>query len=164
MINKDKILELAHRQGKITTRDFLVKFDVSRQYINQLMSELISEKRMVKIGGTRSAFYVSVSYAKEHPEIIPDVFRKKYRNVELEEHKVLIEAEEKLSRIAELPENIRSIFTFAFSEMLNNAIEHSQSKLIQVEVSVRDNKLSFIVEDSGIGAFRNIMKKRSSPL
>ncbi|HYC34375.1 MAG TPA: DUF4325 domain-containing protein, partial [Candidatus Paceibacterota bacterium] len=52
------------------------------------------------------------------------------------------------------------IFTFAFSEMFNNAIEHSQSKIIGVEVAVRDGKLSFIVEDSGIGVFRNIMKKR----
>src|SRR3989338_8465686 len=45
-------------------------------------------------------------------------------------------------------------------EMFNNAIEHSESKIISVEVSLRNNKLSFIVEDSGIGVFRNIMKKK----
>ena len=78
----------------------------------------------------------------------------------MEEHKILIELEEKFPRIVELPDNIRSIFTFTFSEMFNNAIEHSQSKIIKVEVSVRENNLSFIVEDSGIGAFRNIMKKK----
>ncbi len=160
MISKEKILELAGKQGKITTKDLLGVFNVSRQYINQLMADLISEKKMIKVGGTRSAFYVSASYAKDHPELFPDVFRKKYKNVGLEEHKVLMEVEEKLSRITELPENIRSIFTFAFSEMFNNAIEHSRSKLIQIEVAVRNGKLSFIVEDSGVGAFRNIMKKR----
>jgi hypothetical protein len=45
--------------------------------------------------------------------------------------------------------------------MFNNAIEHSQSKSISIEVAVRDKDLSFIVNDSGVGAFRNIMKKRN---
>ena len=84
----------------------------------------------------------------------------KYKNQGLEEHKVLMAIEQKFPSVANLPENIRSIFTFAFSEMFNNAIEHSQSKIIGVEVVLRDSKLSFIIEDSGVGAFRNIMKKK----
>ena len=71
-----------------------------------------------------------------------------------------MEIEEKFPPISNIPENVKSIFTFAFSEMFNNAIEHSGSKIISVELSLRNNKLSFIVEDSGIGVFRNIMKKR----
>jgi len=160
MINKTKILEIANKRGKVTTKELLEQFGVSRQYINQLMSELISEKEMIKIGGTRSAFYVSVDYLKKHPQIIPSVFRKKYKNIKLEEHKVLAEVEQKFPQLLQLPENIQSIFTFAFSEMFNNAIEHSQSKVISIEVAIRDNKLSFMVEDSGVGAFRNIMEKK----
>ena len=160
MINKDKIIEIANKQGKITTRELSLQFGVSRQYLNQLLSELIYNKKVLKIGATRSAFYVSPDYAKKHPEIIPDVFRKKYKNKLLEEHKVLMDVEKNFYALANLPENIRSIFTFAFSEMFNNAIEHSQSKVIGVEVSLRDKKLSFIVEDSGVCVFRNIMKKK----
>jgi hypothetical protein len=44
--------------------------------------------------------------------------------------------------------------------MFNNAIEHSRSRLISVEISIINNKLLFIIEDSGIGVFRNIAKKR----
>lgn len=160
MVNKNIILEIANKQGKITTKDLLARFGVSRQYINQLMSELINERKILKLGGTRSASYVSVLYAKDHPEVIPNVFRKKYANVGLEEHRVLLGIEQKFSPVTDLPENIRSIFAFAFSEMFNNAIEHSQSKLIGVEVVIRDGKLSFVIEDSGVGAFRNIMKKK----
>ncbi|MDO8569709.1 MAG: hypothetical protein Q7R89_02980 [bacterium] len=69
---------------------------------------------------------------------------KKYRNISLEEHQVLMELEEKFPLISNIPENIKSIFTFAFSEMFNNAIEHFESKIISVEVSLRNNKLSFI--------------------
>lgn len=160
MINKGVILEIANKQGKITTKELLGRLGVSRQYINQLMSELIRERKIIKIGKTRSAFYVSVLYAKDHPEIIPEMFRKKYVNVGLEEHRVLMGIEQNFLPITNLPENIRSIFTFSFSEMLNNAIEHSRSKLIGVEVAIRDGKLSFVVEDSGVGVFRNIMKKK----
>jgi len=160
MINKDKILEIANEKGKITTRELSLQFDVSRQYLNQLLSELIADKKILKIGGTRAAFYVSSEYAKKHPEIIPTIFRKKYKNESLEEHKVLMDIEKSFPILAGLTENIHSIFTFAFSEMFNNAIEHSQSKVIGVEIALHNKKLSFIVEDSGVGVFRNIMKKK----
>lgn len=160
MINKDIILKIANKKGKITTKELSVHFGVSRQYINQLMVELISEKKIIKLGGTRSAYYLSVLYVEEHPEVVPSVFRKKYKNIGLEEHRVLTEIEQRFSQITNLSENVRSIFTFAFSEMFNNAIEHSQSKLMRVEVAIHNGNLSFIIEDSGVGVFRNIMKKK----
>lgn len=160
MINKEKIVEIANKQGKITTKELSLNFGVSRQYLNQLLSELIADKKILKIGSTRSAFYVSPVYAKKHPEIVPSTFRKKYKNESLEEHRVLMDVEKNFPALADLPENIHSIFTFAFSEMFNNAIEHSQSKTIGLEVALRNEKLSFMIEDSGIGVFRNIMKKK----
>lgn len=160
MKNKDKILEIINEQGKVTSSEITSKMDVSRQYVNMVISDLVAEKQVIKIGGTRNAFYVSVLFANEHPEIFPSVFKKTYRNQSLEEHHALLEIEEKFPKILNLPENVRSIFTFAFSEMFNNAIEHSGSKNISIEVAERNGKLSFIVLDSGIGVFRNIMKKK----
>lgn len=161
MSNKEKILEIIRKSGKVTSSEIVLKIGVSRQYVNTVISDLIAEKQVVKLGSTRSSFYVSSEYAQNHPEVFPSFFKKLYKNRSLEEHKVLLEVEEKFHAISELPENIKSIFTFAFSEMLNNAIEHSQSKSISVEVALRNKKLSFIIEDSGVGVFRNIMKKRS---
>lgn len=160
MTNKDKILQIIRRKGRITSGEITSSIGVSRQYVNMVISDLIAEKEVTKLGGTRNAFYVSKDYISKHPNIIPAVFKKIYKNELLEEHKTLLEIEEKFPKIAQLPENIRSIFTFAFSEMFNNAIEHSQSKTISVEVAVRDKDLSFIVSDSGVGVFRNIMKKK----
>lgn len=161
MTNREKILQLITQNGRVTSREITKKIGVSRQYVNLVISDLIAEKQVIKLGGTRNAFYVSKEYISKNPEIIPSVLKKKYKNELLEEHKILLEIEEKFPRIAQLPENIKSIFTFAFSEMFNNAIEHSQSKSISVEVSVREKDLSFIVNDSGVGAFRNIMKKKN---
>jgi hypothetical protein len=44
--------------------------------------------------------------------------------------------------------------------MLNNAIEHSVSQNITVEVGENQGNLVFQVDDFGIGVFRNIMKKK----
>src|SRR3989338_1231738 len=160
MTNKEKILQLINKEGRITSSEITKAVSVSRQYVNLVISDLIAEKQVIKLGGTRNAFYVSKEYISKNPEIIPSVLKKKYKNELLEEHKILLEIEEKVPRIAQLPENIKSIFIFAFSEMFNNAIEHSQSKSISIEVSVREKDLSFIVNDSGVGAFRNVMKQR----
>ena len=160
MTNKDKILQLIKQKGRLTSSEITGSIGVSRQYVNMVISGLVAEKQVIKLGGTRNAFYVSSGYAQKHSEVLPTTFKKKYRNVSLEEHQVLIELEEKFPLISNIPENIKSIFTFAFSELFNNAIEHSESKIISVEVSLRSNKLSFIIEDSGIGVFRNIMKKK----
>ncbi len=160
MTNKDKILQIIKQKGKVTSSEITGSVNVSRQYVNMVISDLIAEKQVIKLGGTRNAFYVSIDYVQTHPDILPSTFNKKYKNVSLEEHNVLMEIEEKFPLISNIPENIKSIFTFAFSEIFNNAIEHSESKIISVEVSLKNNKLSFIVEDSGIGVFRNIMKQR----
>jgi anti-sigma regulatory factor (Ser/Thr protein kinase) len=161
MTNKAKIQQLIQERGRITTSEISELLGVSRQYANIVISDLIAENEVVKIGSTRSAFYVSHGYIKNNPDTLPTVFKKTYKNESLEEHKVLMEIEEKFPKLAELPENVKSIFVFAFSEMFNNAIEHSQSKTISIEVAIRNGQVSFIVTDSGVGAFRNIMNKKS---
>ncbi|OHA07275.1 MAG: hypothetical protein A2934_03215 [Candidatus Sungbacteria bacterium RIFCSPLOWO2_01_FULL_47_10] len=161
MTNKDKILQLIEQKGRVTAREIVEVIDVSRQYVNLVISGLVAEDKVVKLGGTRGAFYVSKAYIAGHPEIVPHTLKKRYINKSLEEHQVFLEIEDKLPQLKDLPENVRSIFTFAFSEIFNNAIEHSASKIILVEVILRGDFLSFIVNDSGVGVFRNIMKKRN---
>jgi anti-sigma regulatory factor (Ser/Thr protein kinase) len=160
MLTKDKILEVARKKGQIRTKDFISLFGVSRQYISMLIAQLIEEKLLIRIGSTRNAFYILPDYAKAHPHILPNKFFRRLKNSQLEEHKILAEIEEKFPRISELKEHIRNIFTFAFSEMLNNAIEHSQSKNISVEISLTGDELWFIINDTGVGVFRNVMRKR----
>lgn len=160
MTNREKILKIIDEKGRVTTAELSSVLGVSRQYVSMVLSSFVLDKKIIKIGSTRTSFYISHSYIKTHPEILPSSFKKKYINKNLEEHKVLMDIEEKFSQLSKLSENIKSIFTFAFSEMFNNAIEHSESKVISIEVSLRDDKLSFVVDDTGIGAFKNIMRKK----
>jgi len=160
MLTRAKILEAAAKQP-IRSKDFTASFGVSRQYVNLLIGELLAAKQLIRIGSTKNAFYVSPEYLKEHPEILPNRFFKRLKNTNLEEHKILAEIEERFPQISELKEHVRNIFTFAFSEMLNNAIEHSLSKSIVIEISVTINELWFIVSDNGVGVFRNVMQKKN---
>lgn len=160
ILTKEKILEVAEKSGKLYTKELVEKFSVSRQYANILISQLLLENQLIKLGSTRKAFYVVTEYARKHPEIFPIRYSKSFRNQGLEEHEVLNEIEEIFPTLKNLPENLRSIFTYAFSEMFNNAIEHSGSVRIGVEVSVPNSILSFVVNDSGVGVFKNIMKQR----
>lgn len=161
MLTKQIILDTAKRKGKVKSNDFTTPFGVTRQYVSLLIGELVSLKQLIKIGSTRNAFYVLPEYAKEHPQILPTRFFKRLKNVGLEEHKILAEIEDKFPNIIEIREHVRNIFTFAFSEMLNNAIEHSRSKNVSIEVSVAGDELWFIINDNGVGVFRNVMQKKN---
>ena len=161
MITMEKILELAGQNGKVFASELSVQFAVSRQYLNRLINELVIAGKLVKIGGKRYAYYVLPEYAKQHSEILPQQYIKTFNNASIEEHIILDRIEQEYPPVKKLPENIRSIFTYAFSEMFNNAIEHSQSKNIHIEVSVQNKLVSFIVEDFGIGVFKNVMKERN---
>lgn len=160
------MLKMAVKKGKIFTRDIVRDFGVSRQYASGLLASLVAVGQLIKIGSTKTAFYILPAYARLHPKILPSRYEKTFKNGSLEEHEILDRIERAFLPIKKLPENIKDIFTYAFSEMLNNAIEHSRSKNIRIVVSVENKILAFTVEDFGIGVFRNIMRKRGlkSPL
>lgn len=157
---KERILQLAKNEKRLKTIDIAKKFGVSRQYISLVLSELVMSSKLLKVGSTRNAEYVFPEYALQHLEIFPVKIVKTFLNKNLEEHRVLDEVEAQFSPILKLSENVRSVFTYAFSEMLNNAIEHSKSERISIEVFLKDGSLVFVVNDFGIGVFRNIMQKK----
>lgn len=161
MLTKNTILKIAKQKSILITRDLVEAFGVSRQYASAMIAELVIEERLIKLGSTRKAFYVLPEYAQKNKGILTARYNKTFKNISLEEHKVLELVTRTFAPLRGLPENVRSIFTYAFTEMLNNAIEHSTAASIQVEVSIQKKLLSFIINDSGIGVFRNIMQKKN---
>jgi len=160
MITKEKVLEIAKKEGIFNRKDIALRFDVSRQYASRIIALLVAQGKLLKIGSTNNALYAFPPYAAQHLEILPTKITKTFRNKNLEEHRVLDSIEADFPLLLKLNESDRSIFTYAFSEMLNNAIEHSGSERILVEVSIQNNILSFVVDDFGIGVFRNIRQKK----
>lgn len=63
--------------------------------------------------------------------------------------------EEKLS---ELPKNVFSAWRYAFTEMMNNAIEHSSADEISVSILKNALNTTIIIADNGKGIFKNIQQ------
>jgi anti-sigma regulatory factor (Ser/Thr protein kinase) len=60
-----------------------------------------------------------------------------------------------MSGLSDLSVNAARIARFAFTEMLNNAIDHSGSKHVQVSVTGTP-RLVIVVSDEGVGAFEHV--------
>lgn len=149
-------LSLARKTGSIRTSDLVKEWKISRQYAQRVLSTAVEEGLLVKIGSTRSSIYV----LPEHANKATWTWTKKYVRQGLAEHVVLEEIKDVPGFRQSLPDRLLSIFDYAFSEMLNNAIEHSESRRVHVTVEKRKNTFCFQITDTGIGVFRNIMKKR----
>ena len=63
-----------------------------------------------------------------------------------------------LPHVMDLPENVRSICTYGFTEILNNVIDHSGSARATLVLERSDNKIRLRVMDLGIGIFRKIWR------
>lgn len=154
----DRILQLAKNLGVFTTPQIVRAFEgkFSRQYIARHIAKLVAEGKLIKHGATRGATYALPEHASE----LGNRIAKRLTREGLKEHEAFDELQDQAPFLQQLPENLRSIFYYAFSEMLNNAIDHSQSKHVEVSVERSDGTLMFTVNDFGIGVFRNVMQQR----
>lgn len=156
MDRKEHILAIVREAGQVRAPDLAKRVGVSRQYAQRMLRDCVREGLLRKLGRTRGTSYVLPGFTGP----VEWTFRKRYRNAHLAEHEVLGTVERAAPFYPSLPENVRSIFAYAFSEMLNNAIEHSHSACVEIVVEKRAGHLLFYVHDSGIGVFRNIMRQR----
>lgn len=156
---RDSILEIANKNKTFRTADVVNanKGKYTRQYVSSIINQMVSEKKLLKGGSTSSALYA----LPQNEDYIFETIKLRFKRESLEEHRVFNSIKEKHNLINDLPENISSILFYGFSEMLNNAIEHSESKYVEIEIRVDTKNLSFIINDFGVGVFRSVMKKRN---
>lgn len=159
-ISRETILELAKKKEKITTKNIVSLFGVSRPWASTLINKLVKDGELIKIGKASKTFYVLPQNLDKISRESSSSIEIKLENKNLEEHKILSEIENSFPVIAKLKDNVRSIFIYAFSEMLNNAIEHSESKNIKIIVAMKEDAITFSIKDYGIGVFRNVKNKR----
>lgn len=155
---RQAILEIANKNKTFKTADVVHahKDRYTRQYVSTVINRMVKEGLLLKGGSTASAFYA----LQQNADHVFETIKLRFKRESLEEHRVFNSIRDKHNLIRDLPENVSSILFYGFTEMLNNAIEHSQSKYVEIEIKVDTNFLTFIVNDFGVGVFRNVMKKR----
>lgn len=158
---KKLILNTLDKKGEVRAREIVKTTGFSRMYVNRFFRELREEGILTLVGKANTAKYIPAS--KAETDKARGSLKKVYRiltNSNLNEDKVLEEIKNNTGVFNGLSNNITGILDYAFTEMLNNAIEHSSSDKIEVRMERKKNIVSFEVRDKGIGIFINIMKKK----
>jgi anti-sigma regulatory factor (Ser/Thr protein kinase) len=152
------IMNVAENAKKFRLADVLKAHptEISRQYASRVLSEFVKKEKLIREGGGRYTTYVLPKYS----HFLSNIYKKRVKNINLKEHEVFDEIQKQTPILDGMKENVQSIFTYAFLEMLNNAIEHSKTRFIDIEIFKNKGETCFTIRDHGIGVFRNVMNQR----
>jgi len=159
---EDLILKELKKKKEIKVADIVKATGFSRAYISRIFKKLKDNKKIFQIGKANRAKYILVG--KEGFDAAKKRIsksRKILKNKNLSESDVLEEIKKETGIFLDIFENVSVILDYAFTEILNNAIEHSKSEEIIVVMEKEPNRVVFKIIDFGIGIFKNVMKKRN---
>ena len=123
---------------------------ISRQMAHRHLAALVAEGQLLRDGAGRSVTY-------RHAGTLP--FVRRFRRPGLSEDRVWEDVRAGCSAVAALEGAGRSLFQYAFTEMVNNAIEHSRGREIEVRFDrAAAGGLAFEVLDDGVGLFKNLRR------
>jgi len=154
MDSKQKILEFLSGRDSASGRDLREHLGISRQALNVHIRALIESGDLLKSGSTKAARYSLTTRVTESASSARDL------SIDgLDESEVYSDLATVLNLVRLLPQNVEAIFHHSFTEMLNNAIEHSAAERCRVRVRLEAGWVSFRIRDRGIGVFHSIASK-----
>ena len=122
------------------------QFGFSRQNVHQYIAREIKDGKITKIGRTRSARYYKVGgetiefHQKIEPGLAEDQVWSKYIK----------------PMTLNFPDNIKQILAYGFTEIYNNAIDHSDGTTIYSTAKIVERNIEITILDNGIGIFQKI--------
>lgn len=154
---QEKILHQLGSSGSATSPEIAEALSITRQAVNQHIRQLLAQRKIVKTGSTKAARYYLPDHAPEGRRL-----ERTFGLAGLDEAKVYQEFALALN-LQSLRGNVESIVHYAFTEMLNNAIDHSESAQCKVTFEFDPARVCFTVRDFGIGVFHSIADKLDLP-
>lgn len=123
-------------------------FGISRQAVNRYIQELLAEGYISAEGKTRQRTYaIRIIYKSSFSVPLAG----------LEEDGLW---RERIVNIFDnLPPNVLNIWHYSFTEMVNNAIDHSDGKELNITLEMTGFLTMISIHDDGIGIFRKIKKE-----
>ena len=123
-----------------------MKFGISRQAVNKHLRRLVEGNALIAEGATRAKKY------KLHPIVEwNQVF---FLSAPLAED--VIWRNKITPELGVMPDNVQDIWHYGFTEMFNNAIDHSGGSTISVYIEKTAASTEIAIFDDGIGIFRKI--------
>ena len=151
---KTKILAYLARRRSATGGELRSHLGISRQALSIHVRSLIEAAKVVRSGAARGARYMLRSRAPAAAAV-----SRVLRIRGLDESRVWEELATGLNLRRALRPNVEAIVHYALTEMLNNAIEHSEASRCSVRFRLEPGILSFEIRDPGIGVFHSIASK-----
>ncbi|MCI0550694.1 MAG: DUF4325 domain-containing protein [Anaerolineae bacterium] len=143
---KKFIVEHVSEHPRDITRLTANKFSITRQAVLRHLNKLVSDGTLTVEGKTKDrAYFLS--------PIVEQVFRFRI-TPELSEDKIWRENVRPLFKDIAL--NVLGICQYGFTEMMNNAIDHSEGDKVTVLVTIWPSNIMLQIVDNGVGIFKKI--------
>lgn len=146
---RDRILRLFDEAHPMAAGEVASAVGISRQAAHRHLAAFVAEGSLRVDGRGRAVKY-------RRAGSLP--FSRRYPRAVIAEDRVWQELAVELSTLRGLEPDARAVFQYAFTEMLNNAIEHSGSREVEVRVEAIRGGLAFEIIDEGRGAFANLRR------
>jgi hypothetical protein len=121
-------------------------FDITRQAVNKHLKNLVLAEALVQDGQTRNQIYKLAPLFEwtQTYKIVPTLAED------------LVWRKDIQSLLGNLPDNVLNIWHYGFTEMFNNAIDHSAGSEIVITVRKTATSTEVIIQDNGLGIFKKI--------
>jgi len=141
------ILRNIRRQG--LAANISRKFGITRQAANRHLRQLVLEGAILASGKTQGREYqlARTNVHKFQYEIATGLDEDAVWRVDIR------------PLLVNLPQNVMDIWHWAFTEMFNNAIDHSEGTTIKVQVTKTAVDAEIIILDDGIGIFKKLKER-----
>jgi anti-sigma regulatory factor (Ser/Thr protein kinase) len=141
----DRVRQLVDRRGEIQNSDVASALGVSPATAHRLLQALVLGGALQRHGKGRATRYRLRA------------LQRRFRLKDLDEHRVWDEVAAEIARIRPLQPDVARSLAYAASEILNNAVDHSRGRAVEVAVSF-DKRGSTVttIKDDGIGVFRRV--------
>jgi uncharacterized protein DUF4325 len=147
------ILEHVEKHPNDVSKVAANHFDITRQAVNKHLRRLVYEKCLTETGETRQRIYKLAPLLES---------RKVYViSPELEEH--VLWDQDIAPTLGSMPENVMDIWHYGFTEMINNAKDHSGGNSIFVGIVKTAVSTSMQIADDGVGIFKKIQQALNLP-
>lgn len=140
------ILEHVEKHPDDLSRVVAERFKITRQAVNKHLQRLTSEGALSETGNTRNRTYKAAALTEwTHVyEIGPDLTEDRVWTNDIK------------AAIGSLPDNVLNIWLTGFTEMFNNAIDHSAGTSIFVHIAKTAADTQMMIYDNGVGIFKKI--------
>ncbi len=144
---KEVIRGLFDDSSELTNREVVAATGLTRQAVHYHLRAMVDSGELETRGAGRSTGYRKRGMLTET-----------YQVAGLEEHVVWMQVRANVPGLADLPPNVERVLDYAFTEMLNNAIDHSGSPEVVVTARIDNDQVEMIIRDYGVGALERVRR------